>query len=351
MSVIKRRISEGDYLLDDIPGERKIAEEIGVSYMTARRAISQLLEQEVLIRQPSGALDVHPTFAKQIKLAEIALLYPSYPSTYLTQLRSIVSDYAQKIGTNLRPMQFIHWDERIVLEAVEQAKGVFIIPSGHPFPKRLAEPFQSNKVVILDGDFTQYGVPSIRLFRDKCIESVLDHIYEAGHRHIDCINSHDCNAEIDRRIRIWRNWIRRRNVEGQLWNDPALVYTDPTVNAYKLMKGMLAEKQLKASAIIAVTCPAAIGAMRACWEGGLQPGKDLSIAAVNLEPPAEFFYPSITGLSTPDLSEVLEPCFDWFFKEDDWQSTRLLEPNQSTLFAGESVGRPVISKSLDVCIS
>ena len=76
MSVIKRRIREGDYLLDNIPGERKIAEETGVSYMTARRAVQELLDEEVLIRQPSGALDVHPRFSKRNKPAEVVLLVP-----------------------------------------------------------------------------------------------------------------------------------------------------------------------------------------------------------------------------------------------------------------------------------
>ena len=41
-------------------------------------------------------------------------------------------------------------------------------------------------------------------------------------------------------------------------------------------------------------------------------GNDLSICAVNLEPPAEFFCPSITGLNTPDLSDELGKCFEWF---------------------------------------
>ena len=40
MSVIERRVREGDYLLHHIPGERKIAEDTGVSYMTARRAVT-----------------------------------------------------------------------------------------------------------------------------------------------------------------------------------------------------------------------------------------------------------------------------------------------------------------------
>jgi len=339
MSVIERRIREGDYLLESIPGERKIAEETGVSYMTARRAVLKLLDQEVLVRQPSGALDVHPAYARRAKLAEAVLLYPAYPSTYLTQLRSFVSDYAEKRGIGLRPVQFVHWDERTILEAVEQAKGTLIIPSGAHIPARLFPAFRKNKVVVLDGDFTQKKIPSIRLFADKCIESVLAHLFDLGHRHVDCINTQNRNVEIIRRIDLWQRWRESSGVSGELWDDPAPNFTDPTVAAYRMMTRLLDENCSKATAIVGTTCPAAIGAIRACWEHGIEVGKELSICAMNIEPPAQFFCPSITGLSTPELSGVLEQCFDWFFNGDDWQGPRLLEPKESILFEGESTGK------------
>jgi DNA-binding LacI/PurR family transcriptional regulator len=340
MSVIKRRIREGDYLIDNIPGERKIAEETGVSYMTARRAVQELLDEEVLIRQPSGSLDVHPRFTKRNKPAEVVLLCPAYPSSYLTQLRSFVSDFAIKRGIGLRPAQFVHWDEKTVVEAVEQAKGTFIIPYGPEIPARLVDPFQVNKVVILDGDFTSDGLPSIRLFSDRCIETVLDHLHGLGHRHIDCINTQNRNPEIDRRIEIWDAWCKRRGVQGDLRDDPAAVFTDPTIVAYKLMSRIVDEKLSKATAFIGTTCPAAIGAIRACWERDLEVGRDLSICTVNIEPPAEFFCPSITGLSMPELSDVLAQCFDWFGSRFSWRGPELMEPKESILFKGESTGKP-----------
>jgi DNA-binding LacI/PurR family transcriptional regulator len=339
MSVIKRRIREGDYLLDNIPGERKIAEETGVSYMTARRAVQELLDEGVLIRQPSGSLDVHPGFSKREKPAEVVLLCPAYPSGYLTQLRVLVSDFAAKRNIGLRPAQFVHWDEQTVVEAVEQAKGTFIIPYGPEIPPRLIEPFAENKVVILDGDFTDDGLPSIRLFSDRCIERVLDHLYRLGHRHVDCINTQNRNPEIERRIDIWERWKSRRNVEGRLHDDPAPVFTDPTIVAYRLMSKLVDRKRLDATAYIGTTCPAAIGAIRACWERDLRVGRDLSICSVNIEPPAEFFCPSITGLNTPDLSEVLGQCFDWFASRSGWRGPKLLEPKDSVLFEGESTGK------------
>src|SRR5262249_18302696 len=160
----------------------------GVSYMTARRAVTELLDQEVLQRGPSGALEVHPGYTKRAQTADVILLYPAYPSAYLTQLRGLVSDYAASHGVGLRPVRFIHWEETMLLDAVEQARGTFVIPYGPIIPARLVEPFRTNKVVILDGDFTAYGLPSIRLFSDKCIEGVMEHLYRLGHRHIDCIN-------------------------------------------------------------------------------------------------------------------------------------------------------------------
>src|SRR6476620_2665995 len=188
MAVIKQRIREGDYYVDTIPGERRLAEETGVSYMTARRAVLQLLEDKVLIRQASGSLEVHPEYAKQVNSAEVVLLYPAYPSSYLTQLRVLVAEAAARRGLSLRPTQFVHWDEQVLVDVVAQAKGTIIIPYGPVIPARLLKHFTANKVVILDGDFTSSGLPSIRLFSNRCIERVLEHLYKLGHRRIDCIN-------------------------------------------------------------------------------------------------------------------------------------------------------------------
>jgi DNA-binding LacI/PurR family transcriptional regulator len=339
MSVIERRIRAGDYLLSNIPGERKIAEETGVSYMTARRAVTKLLDQKVLIRQPSGALDIHPSYAKQAKPAEVVLLYPAYASTYLTQLRGLVSDFADKRGVRLRPAQFVHWDESTVVEAAEQARGAFVIPSGAEIPPRLIEIFKSNKVVILDGDFAELELPSIRLFSEENIEMVLQHLYDLGHRHIDCINTQNKNREIERRIDIWQRWTKRKRVKGQLWDNPTAMFTDPTIVSYNLMARLLDENLTNATAMLGTTCPAAIGMMRACWERGVRVGKDISICSINIEPPAEFFCPSITGLNMPNLAGVLENCFDWIFGPDEYEGATLLEPQETSMFEGESTGK------------
>jgi hypothetical protein len=66
--------------------------------------------------------------------------------------------------------------------------------------------------------------------------------------------------------------------------------------------------------------------------------KDLSICAINIESPARFMTPSVTGLDTPNLSKSLGKCFDWFSDDRDWTGTTRLEPSRAEFVQGESTG-------------
>ena len=155
MSVIKRRIREGDYLLDSIPGERKIAEETGVSYMTARRAVQELLDEEVLIRASVRSLDVHPRFTKRNKPAEFVLLCPGVSIK--------LPHAASQLGVRFRreaqlrppsgPVRPLGRKDRG--RSSRAGQGDVHHPLRTRNPRSPGRTFPSNKVVILDGDFTQ----------------------------------------------------------------------------------------------------------------------------------------------------------------------------------------------------
>ena len=67
----------------------------------------------------------------------------------------------------------------------------------------------------------------------------------------------------------------------------------------------------------------------------------MSICCVNIEPPAEFFCPSITGLNTPDLANVFAQSFEWFLSRSSLGGPQLMEPKESVLFEGESTGKAI----------
>ena len=338
MSVIERRIRQGDYVLTPIPGERKIAEETGVSHMTARKAVRGLLDRKVLIRRPNGMLDIHPGQQGDNGSAHFLLLYPAYASTYLTHLRQTVSDAAEQYGLSMRPVQYVHWDDPVVASAAANPAGLIFISTAVDVPNHLLAMLRASKCVSLDLDLSDQDVPSIRLFPDAHILHVFDHLRTLGHQRISCISTQHPNPEIERRIRLWRQWLESHGMTGELLERPTRSFEDATPAAYNAMRELLEQGPLTSTAFVGTTFPAAVGAIRACWEKGLVIGKDVSICAINIESPARFMTPSVTGLDTPNLSRLLGECFDWFTNDYEWKETKRLEPARAEFVQGESTG-------------
>ena len=56
--LLSERIRNADYSVTRLPGARKLATELGVSYLTALHALNQLYDQGVIRRQSNGRFAV-----------------------------------------------------------------------------------------------------------------------------------------------------------------------------------------------------------------------------------------------------------------------------------------------------
>ena len=343
MKVVEQRIAAGDYMLKDLPGERRLADEVGVSYMTARKAVHKLIEKKILARRSNGSLVIHPGIGEKAAVARVALLTPAYPSPHLIRCRLAISEAATSRKIQVRPVEYMHWHDPIVKEALEGSDAVMVIPSTEPIPERLLAAFASrdHKVVFFDHDMSGHGIPSIRLFSKQHTVKVFEHLWSLGHRRIDCLNAQGHNEEIDRRIEEWRAWIGDRGIAGMLRDRPTPAYGDPLEQGYLAMREILDGAAEKPGAIVCTTQPAAIGAIRACHEAGLLVGRDISICTINNEPTGRYFCPSLTGLEMPDVEPLLEHCFAWFARPGEpWTGSLTLAPRRADFFVGESTGKP-----------
>lgn len=348
IEVLEQRIARGDYLLKNIPGERKLAQEVGVSYMTARKAVLHLIERQVLTRRPNGTLDVHPRLHGRVAPPAVALLTPAYPSSHLVRCRLEVMRAAEAAGARFRPVEYFHWHDPIVREALDGSDGLVVIPSTEPIPDRLLADFAStdHKVVFFDQDMTAHGIPSVTLFSSDHLWRLLDHVHRLGHTSLHCLNAQGHNEEIERRIGEWRRWCAARGVAGDLWDHPAPPFTDPMSQGYEAMRRIFEAEDVVGDAIVCTTQPAALGAIRACHEAGLDVGTDVSVCTMNNEPTGRYFCPSLTGLEMPDVAPLLARCFAWFAgAERPWQGPLNIAPHSPVVLDGESTGPPPASRS------
>ncbi|MEL6330595.1 MAG: substrate-binding domain-containing protein [Planctomycetota bacterium] len=339
MDAIERRVAAGEYMFRDIPGERRLATELDVSYMTARKAVLALIDEGVLARRENGTLIVSPDHQRRIARGQLALLMPAYPAAHLVRSRLAITMAAKNLGFQVRPFEYMYWDDPIVKECLESSNGLILIPSSEPIPDRLARQFAepSSKVVAFDTDLSALGIVSIELFPDEHIRLVLDHLAELGRGRVECLNTQGRNEEVERRIGLWRNWIRTTHVDGALIDDPAPAYESALARAHKTMLGFLERRSDPVDTIFCTTSPAAIGAIRACADVGIRVGEDVRICAVNNEPSGRYSVPSITGLEMPDIQRTFDRLAGWLSgQEAAWAGPLALTPEAPVLFIGES---------------
>jgi hypothetical protein len=336
---LKNRITQGDYVLRGIPAERQLALESGVSYMTARRAVQQLIDEGLLVRGSNGRVEVRREASAPHTTLPVALLSPAYNSPGFDRWRNLLTQAVDSVEGRLRQVLYTHWDDPVILDSLDGFSGVFLLPSSEPMPPAIINHLKQSErpLVILDDNLSYAGVPSIRQFPPVFVQRLLDHLEAQECKKIACLNVQPCHDVIEERIGQWRVWMAAHHFSGPLINNPVESYSQPNSHAYRVMQHLLATKKIEADALFCVTTPAAVGAMRALHEAGLRPGLDIAVCAVDGEGLAEFQIPSLTAVEASDVMPYILTCLKWMAGGGGaWQGPLLMEPSECRLEIRES---------------
>jgi DNA-binding LacI/PurR family transcriptional regulator len=338
--LIERRIAYADHVLDGIPSERQLAEELGLSRTTLRKALQQLIEQGTLIRQVNGRVEVAAS-TEGAQTRTIGFIAPTGTSVNRDEWREALEGVVQGIASEdpvvVRPVTYGHWADPAIQEALGAFDGAFFMATSDDIPAWLLAKIRESscRVVLLDKDYSAEGLPSVLLFPPAMEGKLFDHLSRLGHHRIDCLNTQAEDAIIQGRIAVWKQYIDSHGCKGQLHS---LVMRKPAESAYHLVRDVLEKGRSLASALFCTTGPAAIGAMRALHEAGLKIGEDVSVCAVNSEGMGRLLLRSLTALEAPPRSLYLRRACQWMLSEDKWQGALLVQPEDVPLFEGESTG-------------
>lgn len=339
--LIERRVQRGDYLLNDLPGERELATEQGVSHMTARRAVQQLVRDNVLIRKPNGRVAVNAQRFGSSGRLQTAILTPVFPSRVYDRWRYALDYVCRERGDSLRPVPYVHWDDPAIFEALERFDAVFLLTPSEEVPAWVAERLRNapRAVVALEADLTPIGIYSIRPFAVRFIDRMLDYAKECGYQRIDCLNAQPLVHEITERIERWHAWRDINGLEGELMNEPVRSYEFPLPQAYEVVRQRLSERGIApGTAIFCTTGVSAVGAMRALHEHGIAIGSEVGVCTLNDADSGRYTIPSLTLLEAPDLLELTRQCLDDIQAAEGGRlPLKFREAKDASLFIGESI--------------
>jgi len=336
---LKNRILQGDYALAGFPAERQLAMQSGVSYVTARRALQQLIDEGILVRGSNGRVEISKAGHCDVPTVSAAFLAPAFSSPNIERWRSMLNRAVRQMQGNLRPVLYRHWDDPLIADALESFDGVFLLPSTEPMPPELIQRLQkaNRPLVMLNEDMSHLGIPTVRQSAPVFVQRLLDHLEAQGHRKIDCLNVQPSNGIVEQRIEQWRLWMAVRHLPGSLINEPVESYTEPYSAAYSAIKRLTLKGSFAPDALFCVTMAGAIGAMRAMHEAGIRPGVDVAVCAMDGEGLAPFQIPSTTAVEEGDVTPSICLCLKWMAQGGGaWSGPLLMQPAEPLLIVRES---------------
>lgn len=236
--LLTERIRYGDYLLTEIPATRKLAEELSVSHIVARKAVEKLLADGLCRRLANGRIAVSQSVMQTSAETNVTQwqLRVAFASNYFQRCNRQLEAVAEARGILFWRVFSVHWQDPVVRETLQNFDGIFLFGSAETPEAAEIELFREHRkhLMTVDFDLTKYGIPRLAFFPMECIDPLIGHLASLGLHRIDCVNTQPGDVENIRRIAAWNVGIARIGGSGTLYHDPVKSYVDPTKQAYLL---------------------------------------------------------------------------------------------------------------------
>ena len=298
---IKEDISTGQ-IVDQLPGERELAKQLDISYMTVRKAIDNLVTAGVLYKVPTKGTFVNnsgivKSVTKNIGFFLDDRVQDSISSPYFSLVFMALEKEAVSNGYNL--IYFSDFNDLDSTKSANKIDGIII----SCFPRleyRLLELKKHFPIVLLGNSAADKSMPSVIIDNFNGIVDAMDYLWSLGHTRIGFITGLlDSSVGKDR----LQGYVSSLNKYG-IAEESGLIYEGD----YSYESGAKGVEHMLSlatppSAIVCANDSMAIGAVKAIHEKGLEVPGDISIVGFDDINVASQIYPPLTTVAAP-INEI-----------------------------------------------
>lgn len=340
---LTRLITAGAYAGDRLPPERELGEVLGASRTTIRRVLARLESEGIVSRADNGRVQILRGTAAG-RLRRIAFVAPAFESAgtvrWETALRRVVT--VRHPGLHIASLRFVGWEDPLFGEVKRGFEGMFVSTGSQLPPPRALEVLTGPgaAVACMENDLTASGIPSLCMYTPSCVQTILDHIYSHGHRHIGWLNTQPACTTILARQHVYQEWMQAHRCPGPLVSEPVRPFEDPAPAARDLMRRCL-QQHPEVTVWLCSVVQSARGAIRAIHDQGQVAGRGVSIVTIDGELQEDLNVPSLACAATVDPDPYLALCLGWMLAGEAraWSGPLLVQPAANRFHAGESLAR------------
>jgi len=293
---------------DKLPGERTISKELGISYMTTRKAIENLVAKGLLYKIPKKGAYVAGHKEATTKTKNLAYFLDSsikdgLSSPYYSMIFDAVEKEAAKNGYSL--MYISNAGGSDFLEIAKKIDGVII--SCFPRIEPLIQELKARvAVVCIDNSSADKSIPSVTLDNFNSVANSIDYLCTLGHERIGFITGLD-DSDIGRdRLAGYLGALKNHHIA----EDRDLVFRgDYTFATGRRGADYFLSLASPPTAIMCANDTMAISAIKEISTRGLKVPDDISIIGFDDIVLASQITPALTTVSVP-VEEMAKRSID-----------------------------------------
>lgn len=317
---LAREIRIGNFTRGSVlPPERELADQIGVSYMTLRKAVGELVKEGLLERNQGSGTFVRNEISEHKVQKVLGLVMPAWSAPENLDTVMHYSKACEDANWLLKVIYVRSWEDRSILDLYQacDALVMMIIEEMTNMPSYLLGKLRSSaKPVAISGGTAEYiGRDSVYYRNDSRMEEPCDRLYALGHRRIFLVDQ------------MTRYQGERRTIHPSLrgfeeifrWKYPDVEFNSEILaleipffqQPHHLIRQTIREKKAELSGYTAVICPLSFfwAVMSGLRDIGLRVPEDVSVLTFGDRQETEFYCPRPSVFSVL-LKDQADRTFD-----------------------------------------
>ncbi len=277
---------------EKLPGEHELASRFDVSYITMRKAISCLVDEELLVRiHGKGTFVANQSTGTNQNESNMTLLLPA---VLLRQdphyFPEVLDGFQEEMDLRGKRATIHNYDaitnSSVLAPGSSVACLLFETPDTAMVEKLRDAGFRVLAINYYGG---RRSIPSVRVDDSAGIESAVEHLAQMGHERIGYIDGPPDNIDASLRLKGFRNAVRRLQVKSA----PVAGDGFNAAAGYDAAITLLSAHN-RPTALVCASDLSALGAIKAAGDVGLSVPRGLSVVGFGDFPIAGYFSPGLT---------------------------------------------------------
>ena len=290
-----------------LPGDKELAARFGVSYMTARKAVNELVEASLLERRIGDGTYVREGSQQRLSTTTLNLICTAYEGSMTKTFLQMAGEAALNLGWRSHVIR-THSDHELgALRAIQDGELCLVLADAELFqgPLNRAICNAGDSVVVLGCRMDDCGVSSVLGDDAKAVEIAVTHLQNQGHQNIALLCNHAQGTNESVQIAAWKRFVKEPKATRLIETDTPRFQCSSRYAYDAMMNWLRSEDSADVSAVISISDEVTIGALCACREFGRPIPQSLSLINLNDTAVMEFANPRVTCVDV-DLESHIE---------------------------------------------